>query len=111
MPVTAEGLGEVGLTGFPDWWLQAQGLMPMSPQALCAADAPYGRRTARKIGNITRRKQRTRILARRRDVHSADLEEESEAEDEYEDEEDIEEEVVKPEPNRGGKEGILINLD
>ncbi|KAI1022489.1 hypothetical protein LB503_000752 [Fusarium chuoi] len=111
MPITAEGLGEVGLTGFPDWWLQAQGLMPMSPQALRAADAPYGRRTARKIGNILRRKQRARILAQRRDAHSADLEEESEAEDEYGDEEDIEEEVVKLGPKRGREEGILIDLD
>ncbi|KAF5662992.1 transcription factor [Fusarium denticulatum] len=111
MPTTAEGLGEVGLTGHPDWWLQAQGLVPMSPQALRAADAPHGRRTARKIGNILRRKQRARILAQRRDVHSANLEEESEAEDEYEDEEDVEEEVVQPEPKRGGEEGILIDLD
>jgi hypothetical protein len=44
-------------------------------------------------------------------MHSANLEEESEAEDEYEDEEDVEEEVVKPEPKRGGEEGILIDLD
>ncbi|KAF4496020.1 transcription factor [Fusarium agapanthi] len=113
MPITAEGLGEVGLTGFPDWWLQAQGLVPMSPPALRAADASHGRRTARKNGNILRRKQRARILAQRRDMHSADLEEESEAGDEYEDEdgEDAEEEVVKPEPKRGGEERILIELD
>ncbi|KAF5561093.1 transcription factor [Fusarium napiforme] len=111
MPTTAEGLGEVGLTGHPGWWLQAQGLVPMSPHALRAADASHGRRTARKIGNILRRKQRAQILAQRRDVHSANLEEESEAEDEYEDEEDVEEEVVKPEPKRGGEEGILIDLD
>ncbi|KAG5760938.1 hypothetical protein H9Q72_010947 [Fusarium xylarioides] len=111
MPLTAEGLGEVGLTGHPDWWLQAQGLVPMSPQALRAADAPHCRRAARKIGNILRRKQRARILAQRRDVYSANLEEESEAEDEYEDEADVEEEVVQPEPKRGGEEGILIDLD
>ncbi|KAF5601472.1 transcription factor [Fusarium subglutinans] len=113
MPITAESLGEVGLTGFPDWWLQAQGLVPMSPKALRAADASHGRRTARKIENILRRKQRARVLAQRRDVHSTDLEEESEAEDEDEDEdgEDVEEEVVKLEPKRGGEEGILINLD
>ncbi|EMT61808.1 hypothetical protein FOC4_g10014878 [Fusarium odoratissimum] len=106
-----KGLGEVGLTGFPDWWLQARGLMPMPPQALRAADAPNGRRTARKIGNLLRRKQRARILAQRRDVHFRNLEEGSEAEDEYEDEEDVGEEVVKPEPKRGGEEGILIDLD
>ncbi|KAH7269861.1 uncharacterized protein BKA55DRAFT_532488 [Fusarium redolens] len=110
MPITAAGLAEVGLTGFPDWWLQARGLMPMPPQVLHAVDAPNGRRTARKAGSLLKRKQRARIRAQRRDVQFRNLEEESEAEDEYEEEEHVEEEVVKPEPKRGG-EGILIDLD
>jgi hypothetical protein len=38
MPTTPEGLAEVGLETFPDWWLQARGVMPMPPDVIRAAE-------------------------------------------------------------------------
>ncbi|KAF4345609.1 transcription factor [Fusarium beomiforme] len=108
MPTTAAGLAEVGLNRFPDWWLQARGLMPMPRKALCATEAPSGRRTARKIAMLLKRKQRARSQAQR--VQSRNLEEEAEAEEGYEEEVELEEEQVKAGLKRGA-EGILIDLD
>ncbi|KAF9772628.1 hypothetical protein IL306_009661 [Fusarium sp. DS 682] len=110
MPTTAAGLAEVGLNRFPDWWLQARGLIPMPREALRVADALRGRRTARKVAMLLKRKQRARTRVQRQDVQSRNLEQESETEDEYEEEDEVEEEQAKVEPKRGG-EGILIDLD
>ncbi|KAM0424760.1 hypothetical protein ACHAPT_010070 [Fusarium lateritium] len=38
MPMTLEGLAQVGLESFPDWWLQARGVMPMPPEVIRAAE-------------------------------------------------------------------------
>lgn len=38
MPTTPEGLAEAGLETFPDWWLQARGVMPMPREVIRAAD-------------------------------------------------------------------------
>ncbi|KAF5023298.1 hypothetical protein F66182_4606 [Fusarium sp. NRRL 66182] len=96
MPTTPAGLAEVGLTRFPDWWLQARGLMPMSPGILRATDGCGSRRGAKKAGIYVKNRQNAMDRARL---------EGSEAEDGAE-----EEDEVKPEPKRGMDE-ILIDLD
>ncbi|KAF4446513.1 hypothetical protein F53441_9853 [Fusarium austroafricanum] len=110
MPVTKKGLAEIGLTRFPDWWLQARGFMPMPPAELRAADVPSSRRTAKKAANLSKRKQKTKARVKRGDAQLRTLAGASEAEDEYEEEEEVEEEEVKPEPKKG-REGILIDFD
>ncbi|CEI64080.1 hypothetical protein FVEN_g10840 [Fusarium venenatum] len=110
MPTTSTGLAEVGLSQFPDWWLQARGVMPMPPEMLRAADASSARRMDRKIMSYTKRKPRSRARAKRVDARPVDLDEASEveAEDEYEEEPETEHEVAQ-EPKRE-REGVLIEF-
>ncbi|KAF4983486.1 hypothetical protein FZEAL_1109 [Fusarium zealandicum] len=64
MPQTAVGLAQVNLADFPDWWLQATGVMPMPPEAIRAAES---RRqtvtTARRSKKSSQ--QQSRIMFRR----------------------------------------------
>jgi hypothetical protein len=110
MPTSPAGLTEVGLSQFPDWWLQARGVMPMPPEVLRAANVSSARRMDKKMMGYVRKKPRFRVRAKRVGVRPVDLEEASEveAEDEYEEEAEIETEVVQ-EPKRE-REGILIEL-
>ncbi|KAM0353544.1 hypothetical protein ACHAPU_001556 [Fusarium lateritium] len=107
MPTTTTGLEKVGLGEFPDWWLQARGLMPMSPELLRASDASSVRRSpsSRRMMSQVKKKQRDKICTRRGDVQLRNYDKGSEAEDEYE-----EEGKVENEP-KGRREGILINFD
>ncbi|RTE70470.1 hypothetical protein BHE90_015137 [Fusarium euwallaceae] len=58
MPTTPEGLAEVGLETFPDWWLQARGVMPMPPEVIRAAET-------RKSG---KKKQKQKVVVPQRQV-------------------------------------------
>jgi hypothetical protein len=109
MPTTATGLEEVGLLGFPDWWLQARGLMPMSPDLLRVSDVLSGRRstTAKKMAAQLRKKQKAKICVKGEDVQLRNYNEASQAEDEYEEEGNVENE-----PKATGKsKGVLIEFD
>ncbi|KAH7256851.1 hypothetical protein BKA59DRAFT_507757 [Fusarium tricinctum] len=109
MPTTATGLEEIGLSGFPDWWLQARGLMPMPPELLRLTDASSSRSstTARKMMAQLRKKQKAKICVKREDIQLRNYNKASEAEDEYE-----EEEKMENEPKAKGKsEGVLIEFD
>ncbi|KAM0246741.1 hypothetical protein ACHAP5_004512 [Fusarium lateritium] len=109
MPTTPAGLEDVGLSGFPNWWLQARGLMPMSPEQLRASDVSSGRRstTAKKTMVQLRKKQKAKICVKRGDVQLRNYDEGSEAEDEYEEEEKVQDETKAKEE----REGVLIEFD
>ncbi|KAF5669227.1 PAC2-like protein [Fusarium heterosporum] len=107
MPTTPTGLEGVGLVGFPDWWLQSRGLMPMSPELLRASDASSVRRspTSRRMMSQLKKKQRDKVRVGRGDVQLGNYDEASEAEDEYEEEKKIEHDP------KGKGEGTLIEFD
>lgn len=109
MPITTTGLEEVGLSRFPDWWLQARGLKPMSPELLRLSDVSSGRRstTARKMMAQLRKKQKAKTCVKREDMQLRNYNEASEAEDEYEEEENMENEPKA----KGKSEGVLIEFD
>ncbi|KAM0203863.1 hypothetical protein ACHAPA_007608 [Fusarium lateritium] len=109
MPTTPTGLEDVGLSGFPNWWLQARGLMPMSPEQLRASDVSSGRRStaAKKTMVKLRKKQKAKICVKRGDVQLRNYDEGSEAEDEYEEEEKVQNEAKAKEE----REGVLIEFD
>ncbi|RGP74349.1 transcription factor [Fusarium longipes] len=110
MPTSPAGLTEVGLSKFPDWWLQARGVMPMPPEVLRAADVSSARRMEKKKIGYTKRKPRFRVRAKRVGMRSADLDEasEMEAEDEYEEQPEIENEVAQQ--TKRESEGLLIEF-
>ncbi|KAJ4327077.1 hypothetical protein N0V84_002465 [Fusarium piperis] len=49
MPTTPEGLAEVGLETFPDWWLQARGVMPMPPEVIRGAETRKSVKKKKKV--------------------------------------------------------------
>jgi hypothetical protein len=115
MPTSPAGLAEVGLAQFPDWWLQARGVIPMPPEVLRAADVTSARRMDKKSASSMKKKPKFRGRAKRIDVQPADLYEnlsEADAEDnlekEFEKKLAMGNEVVK-EPETQN-EGILIEL-
>ncbi|KAH7197004.1 uncharacterized protein B0J16DRAFT_10927 [Fusarium flagelliforme] len=115
MPTSSAGLAEVGLAQFPDWWLQARGVIPMPPEVLRAADITSARRMDKKLAGSMKKKPKFRGRAKRIDVQLADLYEnlsEADAEDnlekEFEKKLAMGNEVVK-EPETQN-EGILIEL-
>lgn len=110
MPTTLGGLAEVGLSQFPDWWLQARGVIPMPLEVLRAADVPSARRMDKRLMGYAKRKPRFRVRAKRVGVQPVDLDEtsEAEAEGEYEEESEMGNEAIqKPKME---KEGILIEF-
>ncbi|GKU00169.1 unnamed protein product [Fusarium langsethiae] len=110
MPTTPTGLAEVGLSQFPDWWLQARGVIPMPPEVLRAADVSSARRMDKKMMSYAKRKPPFRVRAKRAGVRRVDLDDASEveAEDEYEEEPEIEHEVVQE--SKRERKGILIEF-
>lgn len=64
MPTTPGGLAEVGLETFPDWWLQARGVMPMPPEVIRAAET----RKSAAAAAAAARKRKQRVVVPQRQV-------------------------------------------
>ncbi|KAF4470323.1 zinc finger DNA-binding [Fusarium albosuccineum] len=113
MPETAEGLAEVGLTRFPDWWLQAKGLIPMPPELMDVSS-----KTIKKKQHLQKQQQQQKpVVAVKQQKPKAPgrkisrqilLDAELSVED-YDDDSDDEKTIVVEERPKD-REGLLIEI-